>query len=226
MKFTCEQIASMIDHALLSPALGRDALEAGIDLALETRVASVCIMPWYLERCAQRLAGSGVAPSTVIGFPHGGQATQTKLDEASRALDDGGVELDMVVNVSRVLSGDWAAVTDEVAAITDLTHAAGAKIKVIFENCYFSVQQKIRLCDMCGRVGADWAKTSTGFGPGGSTLEDLRLMRAHCPPAVQIKAAGGIRDLDAVLAAREAGATRVGASRTAEIVAQCRRRLA
>jgi deoxyribose-phosphate aldolase len=164
-------------------------------------------------------------PSTTIGFPHGGHTTAVKLAEARQALDDGGVELDMVVNLSKTLSGDWDYVRDEVRAIVDLTHGRGGRVKVIFENCFLENEHKVRLCEICGEAGADWVKTSTGYGAGGATLEDLRLMRRHAPPHVQVKAAGGVRDLDTALAVREIGATRFGCTRTAEILEDCKRRL-
>jgi deoxyribose-phosphate aldolase len=187
--------------------------------------ASVCIMPYYLKRCAEILRGSTVKPSTTIGFPHGGHTMAIKLAEARQALEDGGEELDMVVNISKVLSGDWAYVRQELESVIDLTHAHGRKTKVIFENCYLKDEDKIRLCEICGELGADWVKTSTGYGSGGATIEDLKLMRAHSPAHVQVKAAGGIRDLDKVLEVRALGVTRVGASRTAAILEECKRRV-
>lgn len=225
MNYTYPDIAKMIDHSLLNPALTERQLEDGCRLAVAYDVASVCILPYYLRRCAEILDGSGVVPSTTIGFPHGGHATAIKIAEARQAIADGCIELDMVVNISKVLSGDWDHVRREVAAIVTLAHSSGRKVKVIFENCYLRDEHKVRLCEVCGEVGADWVKTSTGYGTGGATIEDLKLMRAHSPPSVQVKAAGGIRDLDTVLAIREIGVTRVGASRTSEILDECRRRL-
>jgi deoxyribose-phosphate aldolase len=225
MQYTVRDIAKMIDHSLLRPTMTADELEQGICLARKYDVASVCILPYYLKRCAELLAGSEVLPSTTIGFPHGGHTTAVKLAEARQALDDGGVELDMVVNLSKTLSGDWDYVRDEVRAIVDLTHGRGGRVKVIFENCFLENEHKIRLCEICGAAGADWVKTSTGYGAGGATLEDLRLMRRHAPPHVQVKAAGGVRDLDTALAVREIGATRFGCTRTAEILEDCKRRL-
>jgi deoxyribose-phosphate aldolase len=187
-------------------------------------VASVCILPYYLRRCSELLQESDVLPSTVIGFPHGGHTTSVKVAEAQQAIDDGGRELDMVVNVSKVLSGDWGYVRDDIRAVLDPTHGRGAKLKVIFENCYLQDGHKIRLCEICGELRVDWVKTSTGFGPGGATVEDVRLMRNHCPPQVAVKAAGGIRTLEAALLLREAGATRLGCSKTAEVLEECRRR--
>lgn len=225
MGYSYADIAKLIDHSLLNPALTAAELDAGCQLALEYDVASVCIMPYYLRRCADILKGSNVRASTTIGFPHGGHTTDTKLQEARRAIADGGEELDMVVNISKVLSGDWAYVRQEIAAIIEITHAAAAKIKVIFENCYLQNDHKVRLCEICGELNADWVKTSTGYGTSGATSDDLRLMRRHSPSHVQVKAAGGIRDFDRLLEIRELGVSRVGASRTAEMLTECRRRL-
>ncbi len=225
MNYTYEDIAKMIDHSLLNPTLSASDLEQGIQLALAYDVASVCILPYYLKRCGERLRGSTVKASTTIGFPHGGHTTAVKLAEARQALADGGEELDMVVNISKVLSGDWSYVRDDIRAVIDTAHEAGEKVKVIFENCYLNDAQKIRLCEISGELGVDWVKTSTGYGTGGATLEDLQLMRKHSPPRVQVKAAGGVRDLDMLLHVREIGVTRVGASRTAPMLDECRRRL-
>lgn len=225
MDYTFQQIAKMIDHSLLRPTLTDKELEEGIQLALQYDVASVCILPYYVPICAQRLAGSGVLTTTTVGFPHGGHSTAVKLAEARQALNDGAVELDMVVNLSKVLSEDWGYVADEIRSVVDLTHSQGARVKVIFENCYLQDSHKIRLCEICGEARADWVKTSTGYGSGGATLEDLRLMRQHSPAHVQVKAAGGVRDLDTLLEVRAIGVTRVGATRTAEILQECRRRL-
>ena len=226
MDYTVRDIAKMIDHSLLNPTLTAEGLEKGIRVAMEYDVASVCIMPFYLGRCADLLRGSTVKASTTIGFPHGVHTTAVKVAEARQAIDDGGQELDMVVNLSGVLSGQWDFVRDDIRAVVDLTHGRGQKVKVIFENCYLNDQQKIRLCEVCGEVGADWVKTSTGYGTGGATIEDLRLMRRYAPPHVQIKAAGGVRDLDMALAVRATGATRFGCTRTAEIIEECKRRVA
>ena len=225
MSYRYDDIAGMIDHSLLNPTLTVAELDAGCQLAVEYRVASVCIMPFHLKRCAELLRGSGVKPSTTIGFPHGGHATGIKRAEALAALEDGAEELDMVVNISQVLSGNWGYVRDDIAAVIEPAHAAGQKVKVIFENCYLQDEHKIRLCEICSELNADWVKTSTGYGSGGATLDDLALMRRHCPERVHVKAAGGVRDLDTLLKVRELGVTRVGASRTAEILDECRRRL-
>ncbi|WP_298865091.1 deoxyribose-phosphate aldolase [uncultured Gimesia sp.] len=225
MDFVYQDISKMIDHSLLNPTLTVSDLESGIELALAYNVASVCILPYYLKPCAERLSGSTVKASSTIGFPHGGHTRAIKQAEAKRAIVDGCEELDMVVNISKVLSGDWDYVRGDIKAVVDVAHEAGQKVKVIFENCYLNDDQKIRLCEICSEVGADWVKTSTGYGTGGATHEDLKLMRAHSAEAVQVKAAGGVRDLDALLAVRALGVTRCGASATKTILDECRSRL-
>jgi len=225
MDCTYSDIAKMIDHSLLNPTLTDRDLEAGCQLALRYDTASVCIMPFGLKRCAEILRGSTVQASTTIGFPHGGHTTAIKIAEARQALADGGQELDMVVNISKVLSGDWDYVRSDIAAVIDVTHKKGQKVKVIFENCYLNNDQKVKLCEICGELGADWVKTSTGYGTGGATIEDLKLMRQHAPQHVQVKAAGGVRDLDKLLEVRALGVTRAGATRTADMLDECKRRL-
>ena len=225
MNYSYEDVAGMIDHSLLNPALTTDDLEQGVRLALAYEVASVCIMPYALRRCAEVLRGSRVKAGTTIGFPHGGHATAIKLAEARQALADGGQELDMVVNISKVLSGDWNYVREDIHAVVEAAHTAGQKVKVIFENAYLTDPQKVRLCEICGELRADWVKTSTGYASGGATIEDLTLMRRHAPSYVQVKAAGSVRDLDALLRVRAVGVTRVGATRTASMLDEARRRL-
>lgn len=224
--YTYADIAKMIDHSLLSPALTVAELDAGCALAVRYNVASVCIMPYYLARCRELLAGSMVQPSTTIGFPHGGHHTSVKVAEAEQAIKDGGTELDMVINISQARSGNWDYVAREIQELTGCCHASGIKIKVIFENAFHDEAAKIRLCEICGEAGTDWVKTSTGYAATGATKDDLRLMRKHSPAHVQIKAAGGIRDLDTLLEVKEIGVTRVGATRTAAILDDCRQRLA
>ena len=222
---TFKEIAKMIDHALLQPKTTETELEAGVELALSHDVASVCILPYWLKRCARRLSGSTVKASTTIGFPHGGQATAVKVRETEQAIKDGGEELDMVINVSQVRSGNWDYVANDIKSVIDLAHQGSAAVKVIFENCYLEDAHKTRLCRICSALGADWVKTSTGFGSGGATEHDLELMRAHTDPGVQVKASGGIKDFDTVLAFRALGVTRVGSSKTAAILDEARRRL-
>jgi deoxyribose-phosphate aldolase len=227
LAYSYSDVAKMIDHSLLNPTLKWDDLENGISLAMAYDVASICIVPYALKHSAQRLRGnnSSVRASTTIGFPHGINTTAIKVAEARLALADGGEELDMVVNISKVLSGDWSYVEDDIRAVVEVTHAAGQKVKVIFENAYLNDGQKIRLCEICAGVGADWVKTSTGYAPTGATDADLILMRKRSPPSVQVKAAGGIRDLDTLLRVRTLGVTRCGATRTAAILDEARRRL-
>jgi deoxyribose-phosphate aldolase len=223
--YTYADVAGMIDHSLLRPTLTAHELEAGCRLARAYEVATVCVVPCFVPRASEILAGSEVRPGTTVGFPHGAHATAVKLAEAERALADGAEELDMVVNIGKVLSEDWGYVRADVKAVVDCAHAARRRAKVIFENCYLEDRHKIRLCELCGELGADWAKTSTGYGEGGATIPDLRLMLAHCPEGVQVKAAGGVRHLDRLLEVRALGVTRVGASRTKDILDECRRRL-
>jgi deoxyribose-phosphate aldolase len=218
-------IAKMIDHSLLNPSLTVAELADGCMLARAYDVASVCVLPYYVSRSAELLAGTTVRSSTTIGFPHGGHVTAIKLAEARQALADGASELDMVINISKARSGDWDYVEQEIRALCETTHQAGARLKVIFENAYHNTAAKIRLCEICGTIGVDWVKTSTGYAPSGATMDDLRLMRKHSPPSVQVKAAGGIRDLDALLAVRELGVSRVGATRTASMLDAGRQRL-
>jgi deoxyribose-phosphate aldolase len=225
MDYSYDQIAKMIDHSLLNPTLTQEDLERGLAIARDYNVASACIMPYHLRRCAGVLAGSTVKASTTIGFPHGVHTTAVKLAEAVRALDDGGEELDMVVNISKVLSGDWTYVREDIMAVVDATHDRGQKVKVIFENCYLNDGQKIRLCEICAELRADWVKTSTGFGSGGAIDEDLKLMRKHSPEYVQVKAAGGVRTLDRLLEVRALGVTRAGATQTVAMLEECKRRL-
>ncbi|MCL4115206.1 UNVERIFIED_CONTAM: hypothetical protein GTU68_041579 [Idotea baltica] len=215
----------MIDHSLLKPTMTLAEFEAGCEKAIELQAASVCLMPFFAARCSAILKGSGVKSSTVIGFPHGGHSSAAKKAEAELALADGCEELDMVVNVNHVLSGSWDYVEADIAGVIDVAHAAGQKVKVIFENCYLNDDQKLRLCQICTDLNADWVKTSTGFGSGGATADDLRLMVANTPDAVQVKASGGIRDLDTLLAFREIGVTRCGCSSTEAVLEECKQRL-
>jgi deoxyribose-phosphate aldolase len=225
MDYTYTDLSKMIDHSLLNPTFTQDDLEQGCRLALAYDTASVCIMPYYLKRCAEILQGSTVKASTTIGFPHGVVTTASKVAETKLALRDGCEELDMVVNISKVLTGDWTYVTEDIHSVVDAAHQAGQKVKVIFENCYLQDEHKIRLCEICQEVGADWVKTSTGYGTGGATIEDLNLMVRHSRPPMQVKAAGGVRELDTLLKVRALGVTRCGATRTAAMMDEARRRL-
>jgi deoxyribose-phosphate aldolase len=226
MSLTYEYIAKKIDHSLLGPTLTDAELEEGCRLAARYQVASVCIKPHAVKLAAAILAGTGVEVGTTIGFPHGGHATAVKVFESERAIADGATELDMVVNIGQALGGNWDAVRKDIAAVTDAAHKGGAVVKVIFENCYLNDAQKVKLCQICGEVGADYVKTSTGYGTGGATHADLILMRNSAPSKVKLKAAGGVRDLDAAIAVADLGCDRIGASKTAEILDELRARLA
>jgi deoxyribose-phosphate aldolase len=226
MNYTYADLAGMIDHSLLQQTLTDADMDQGCQLAVEYQTASVCIKPYYVKKAAALLAGSKVAVGTTIGFPHGGHVTAIKVAEADRAVADGARELDMVVNIGKVLSRDWAYVTDDVAAVVDLAHRQKAIVKVIFENCFLQDEHKERLCRICGEVRADFVKTSTGYGSTGAVDEDLRLMRRCSPPHVQVKAAGGVRTFERLLAVRAIGVTRVGATATKAILDDCKKALA
>ncbi|MFO0799060.1 MAG: deoxyribose-phosphate aldolase [Gemmataceae bacterium] len=222
---TLAELAKMFDHSLLQPHLTDAELEAGCALAAEYKVASVCIKPYAVQLAAKILAGTGVFVSTTIGFPHGGHLTRVKVFESEAAIDDGAVELDMVVNVGKVLSGDYGFVAADVKAVIDAAHRRGAKVKVIFENALLKDEHKKQLCRICGDAGADWVKTSTGYAETGATIDDLKLMRAFSPPHVQVKAAGGVRSFDTLMAVREVGVTRVGATATKAILEDAKAKL-
>jgi deoxyribose-phosphate aldolase len=222
---TCAAVAKMLDHSLLQPVLTDQELDEGCRLARAYDVASVCIKPYAVRRAAELLAGSTVAVGTTIGFPHGGHRTEVKVAEAETAMADGARELDMVVNIGKVLSCDWAFVTEDIRAVVEAAHRAGALVKVIFENCFLQNEHKERLCLVCAEVGADFVKTSTGYGTGGATDEDLKLMRRCAPPHVQVKAAGGVRTYDRLLEVRALGVTRVGATATKTILDECKARV-
>jgi deoxyribose-phosphate aldolase len=242
MKYTYEELAGMIDHSLLHPTMTDEELASGCAVAVKYRAASVCIKPYAVRRAAELLRGSGVLVGCVIGFPHGNSTTEVKRFETEVACRDGAAEIDMVINVGKALGGDWDYVEQDVRAVCDEAHRHGAKVKVIFENDYLtkggaglsSEELKVKLCQICERAGADWVKTSTGYGfvrqadgsynYRGATEADLALMRASCSARVQVKAAGGVRDLDGLIRVRELGGTRCGATATAAMLDEFRRR--
>jgi deoxyribose-phosphate aldolase len=226
MLLTYESIAKRIDHSLLGPTLTKSDLEAGCRLAAEYQVASVCIKPYAVALAKKILQGSGVAVGTTIGFPHGGHCTATKVFESKQAMSDGATELDMVINIGQALGGEWRAVSDDIEAVTEVAHRGGAIVKVIFENCYLNDEQKTKLCALCGEHRAEFVKTSTGYGTGGSTDADLILMRNAAPKHVKLKAAGGVRDLEGAIRVAELGCDRIGASQTAAILDALKARLA
>jgi deoxyribose-phosphate aldolase len=221
---TYAQLAKVIDHSLLRPELTEQEVIEGCQLAARYHTATVCVKPCHLTLAAETLQGSDVKLSTVVGFPHGGSLTAAKVAEARAAMDLGAVELDMVLNIGQLRSGRTDDVQADIKAVCDVAHARDVKVKVIFENAYLNEEQKIQACRICEAAGADWVKTSTGFAPSGATLEDLRLMRAHVSEKVQVKAAGGVRTLDALLDVIDAGCTRCGATATAAILDEFERR--
>ncbi|MCE9566889.1 MAG: deoxyribose-phosphate aldolase [Planctomycetes bacterium] len=222
---TLAELAKMFDHSLLQPQLTDAEMDRGLALAVEYNVASVCIKPYAVKRATKLLAGSTVASSTVIGFPHGGNLTAVKVLESDLALADGATELDMVVNIGKVLSGEWNYVADDIRAVVEVAHRAVAKVKVIFENAFLKEEHKRALCRICGEVRADWVKTSTGYAETGATLEDLKLMRECSPPWVQVKAAGGVRTFERLLEVRTLGVSRVGATATKVILDEAKAKL-
>jgi deoxyribose-phosphate aldolase len=242
MQYSYEELAGMIDHSLLHPTLTDAEFIAGCKLAAKYRVASVCIKPYAVPQAVELLAGSEVKVGCVIGFPHGASATEVKRFETEVACRDGAVEIDMVINIGKALSGEWEYVEQDVKAVCDEAHRHHAQVKVIFENDYLAKGGagltgdafKVKLCQICERAGADWVKTSSGYGfvkqaDGsynylGATEHDLTLMRANCSPSVQVKAAGGVRDLDGLIRVRQLGASRCGATATAAMLDEYRRR--
>jgi deoxyribose-phosphate aldolase len=221
-----EQIAQMIDHSMLKPEFSVEQIRQGCLIARKYGTATVCVRPCDVALAKETLTGSAVLVSTVIGFPHGSNLTAVKLLESELAIRDGAVELDMVLNISRLVSGDDGAVAREIEAVTELAHRHQVIVKVILENCYLTDEMKVRACRICEQAGADFVKTSTGFGTSGATVDDLILMRRSCSGKVRIKAAGGIRNLDMALQVRRAGADRFGASATEEIMEEAYRRAA
>jgi len=223
---TVQDIADMIDHSLLRPELTDGDVREGCRIARDQRCVSVCAKPADVALCARELAGSPVLVTTVVGFPHGSSTTATKLFEARQMLDAGAVELDMVLNIGKLRSGELAYVEEEIRAVCEAAHGAKALVKVILENAYLTDEQKVAACRLSERAGADFVKTSTGFAKSGATIEDLKLMRASCSERVRIKAAGGVRTLDDALAVRAVGTSRFGATQTVAILAEAAERAA
>jgi len=221
MDYTCQDIAQMIDHSLLRPELTEDDIRKGCDLAKKYKVATVCCSPSALALVKQLLEGSDVKATTVVGFPLGYNKTETKVFEAEQAIKDGAVELDMVINIGRLLGRDFDYVKNDIKAVVDAAHRQDVLVKVILENCYLTDELKQIACRLAEEAGADFVKTSTGFGTGGATLEDLQLMRKTVSEKVQVKAAGGVRDLEMAVKVREAGCARFGATRTESIMEEC-----
>jgi deoxyribose-phosphate aldolase len=223
---TYREVAKTIDHSLLRPELDDAFVEDGCRLAAEYDVASVCVRPADVRRAAAILAGTDVAVGTTIGFPHGNHLTETKVFEARRALADGATELDMVIAIGALKAGRDGDVQADIVAVVEVGHAAGAIVKVIFENAYLTDDEKVRACRLTEAAGGDFVKTSTGFAPSGATHADLALMRRSVSPHVQVKAAGGVRTLDALLEVMALGVTRVGATATKTMLDDFRARKA
>jgi deoxyribose-phosphate aldolase len=237
MKYSYSELAKMIDHSLLHPTMTDKELEEGCAVAAKYQVASVCIKPYYVKRAVELLQGTGVLVGAVIGFPHGNSTSEVKRYETEIACRDGAVEIDMVINIGKALSGDWEYVEKDIRLVCDEAHSRGAIVKVIFENDFLPNDEvKIKLCQVCEKSGADYVKTSTGYGfvkqadgkynYKGATAHDLELMRKNCSPKVKVKAAGGVRDLDGLIRVRELGATRCGASATVAMLDEYKKRAA
>jgi len=223
-KVTAKEIAKMIDHSLLRPDMTRQEVVEGCLLAKAYDCATVCVKPCDVTIAKEVLRDCDVLVTTVIGFPHGHHLTEVKVREAEIAIDQGCEELDLVLNVGRLKSGDLDLVEADVRAVCDASHKRGVIVKVIFENAYLTDDEKKTACEICERAGADFVKTSTGYAKGGATIHDLRLMRGACSAKVRIKAAGGVRTLDGALAVRAVGCTRFGATATQKIVEEARQR--
>ncbi|KAJ1642411.1 hypothetical protein J3B02_000326 [Coemansia erecta] len=224
---TPEVVAKTIDHALLRPDMTTQDVISGCQLCAQYKTASVCVRPSDVSLAAKELKDTGVLVGTVIGFPHGTTTTQAKVAESLQALDDGAVELDMVINIGRLKSNDINYVRNDIAAVVQASKKRLSQccIKVILECCLLTDDEKIKACGAAQDAGADYVKTSTGFSAGGATLEDLRLMRQCTDPSrVRVKASGGVRSLDELIACLQAGADRIGASATAAIVDEMRSR--
>jgi deoxyribose-phosphate aldolase len=213
-----DDIASMIDHSLLKPDLTDTDIQEGCRIAREYRVAAVCVRPCDVPRAAAFLKSSPVRVTTVVGFPHGATTTAAKVFEAKEAMENGAVELDVVLNIGRLKSRDYDYVKTDLEAVTAAAHEKGVIVKVIFENCYLDNEEKIAACRIANEVGVDYVKTSTGFGSGGAEDRDLKLMREYAAPPIKLKAAGGIRTLERALEVRKLGCSRIGATATVGIL--------
>ena len=220
------EVMAMLDHSLLKPTLTLAELTRGCQDARSLQVASVCILPHFLERSLELLADSATLPSSVLAFPHGALSLTQKLGELECLLRAGAKEVDAVINLSHVKSHAFDRVEREICELTSRAHADGVRIKIIFETCCLTDLEKSTLCAICGRAAVDWVKTSTGFGSHGATPQDVQLMRRYTPASVQVKASGGIRTLEAVLGYRKLGASRVGTSASRAIFEEAVARLA
>jgi len=212
------EISQMIDHSLLRPDLTIEDVRKGLEIAVNYQVKTVCVRPCDLELAVSQLKDSSVLPTTVISFPHGADTTKQKLSQTRQLIDIGARELDIVLNINRLISGDLEYVENELQALTNIAHDDQVLVKIIFENCYLSEKEKITACQICSNVGVDFVKTSTGFGSGGAEDQDLMLMREHTDRHIRIKAAGGIRSLKRLYQVKELGCSRVGCTATISIL--------
>ena len=237
MNAKVKELAKMIDHSILHPTMTDEILVRECEVAKKYDVASVCVKPYAVEKAKTLLEGTDVAVGCVIGFPHGNSSTKIKILEAEMACKEGAVEIDMVINIGKALGGDWDYIEQEIKAVSDVCHQNNAIVKVIFETDFITkTEDKIKLCEICTKVGADFVKTSSGYGfvkqadgsynYKGATIDDLLLMRKYSGPKVQVKAAGGVRTLDELLKVKETGATRCGATATITMLEDAARRFA
>ena len=232
---TVAEIAKMIDHSILHPTFTDKDLIENCEIAKKYHVATVCVKPCHVSLASKLLKGSDVALCAVIGFPHGNSAIEIKKAETLQVIRDGAVEVDMVVNIGKVLQNDWSYLDEELKTVNDACVQHGAILKVIFETDFITQDaDKIKLCELCNKNKVAFVKTSTGYGfvkdndgkyqYTGATEADLKLMRKHCSTEIQVKAAGGIRNLDQVLKVREIGVTKVGATATETIMQEAMKR--
>ncbi len=215
---TVQDIANLMDHSNLQPQLTIQDTRDCVEMAKKYNCISVCVRPSDIEIVKPMLEDTDIIITTVIGFPHGTATTESKVFETIDAVGKGAEEVDMVLNIGRLRSGDFAYVEKDIREVVAAAHACGVKCKVILENAYLTDEEKIKACEICEKCGADFTKTSTGYAPSGSTVHDIELMRAHTKPEMQVKAAGGVRTLDATLAVMKAGAVRVGTRSTEKIL--------
>ena len=225
MDYTYSDIAKMINHALLKPYLSMDDLEEGIDMAIDYNVAGICILPYFLDELSVMLVGTDLVPMSTIAFPHGALPTVSKISETLKVAEDGAKELELVINVSRAVTGDYYGVGEDIHAVVNIAKDRGVLAKIIFETALLSDEQKVELCALCVDLGVEWIKTSTGFGAQGATPEDIKLIKEHTPESMNIEASGSIRTLDDVLLYRSLGCARVSTSDTKKILDECKQRL-
>lgn len=215
-------IGKMIDHPILKPEMTDSDVIEQCGIAIKYNVATVCVRPYDVALCKKILQNSDVLVSAVIGFPHGNHTTSVKVFEVNKAIEDGAVELDIVMPIGKIRSGDWDYVKEDVRAVTEACHERNVLVKIIFENAYLTNQEIVKCCKLCEELKVDFVKTSTGFADTGATVENIKLMRESCGPQVAIKASGGIRTLEQVLELYKAGANRIGTSSTQKIMEEAK----